>query len=180
MHWHKFRQPSLTECRVFQTLAYATRRARILSCLLAVLLLGPNAQAKTKTGNWRVVENLEPGTHVIVKAQHKYACIVEGATEEQLTCWVHQRRSFHLVSITIPRAEVREVRASPDQAKDASIGAGIGAGAGAIAAGVQSRAYPGVNAFFGGLAGAGGGALVGAIYPIFDYLIKRGKCIYRA
>jgi hypothetical protein len=53
-------------------------------------------QAKRNTEDWHLVENLEPGTHVIVKAQRKYVCIVEGATEEELTCWVHQRRSFHL------------------------------------------------------------------------------------
>jgi hypothetical protein len=37
--------------------------------MLVVLLLGPSAQAKTNAEDWQVVENLEPGTHVIVKAQ---------------------------------------------------------------------------------------------------------------
>lgn len=159
----------MTGCKVIRALA-----------LLTMLAVFPSVSgAQSQKGDWRVVESLEPGTHVDVKAQRKYACIVEGATEEQLTCWVHKRRSFHLISIAIPRAEIREVRTLPNQAKDAWIGAGIGAGAGAIAAGVQSKSNPGVNAFFGGLAGAGGGALVGAIFPIFDYLIKHGKCIYK-
>jgi hypothetical protein len=40
-----------------------------------------------------VAENLEAGMHVIVKAQCKYVCIFGAAAEEELTCWVHQRRS---------------------------------------------------------------------------------------
>jgi hypothetical protein len=65
----------------------------------------------------------------------------------------------------------------PNQAKDGWIGAGIGAGAGAIAAGTGSRTYKGVNAFFGGLAGAGLGALVGATVPVFQIIFQRGKLI---
>ena len=180
MNWRRSRKILMTGCRVFQTFVPSKHRRQLVLLMLALLLLGSNAQARHNTGDWRAVENLEPGVHVIVKAQRKYACVVEGATEDQLVCWVHQRRPFPLISIAIPRAEVREVRTLPNQAKDAWIGAGIGAGAGAIAAGVQSRDYPGINAFFGGLAGAGGGALVGSIFPIFDYLIKHGKCIYKA
>ena len=175
----EIRKVLLTGWRNVQALIAAKRRRQMLCWMLVVLLLGPSAQAKRNTGDWQVVENLEPGKHVIVKAQRKYVRIFEGRTEEELTCWVHQRRFLHPISIAIPRAEVREVRALPNQAKDAWIGAGIGAGAGAIAAGVNSKAYSGVNAFFGGLAGAGGGALVGAIFPIFDYLVRHGKCIYR-
>jgi hypothetical protein len=171
-----------TGCRVVQSLVPARRMRQIFSSMLAsflILFLGPDAQAKKNTGDWRVVENLEPGAHVIVKAQHKYGCTVEGATEEEIVCWVHQRRSFQMVSIRIPRAEIREVRTLPNQAQDAWIGAGIGGAAGAVAAGIQSRAYPGVNAFFGGLAGAGAGALVGAMVPVFQFLIQRGKTIYK-
>lgn len=147
--------------------------------MLAALLLGASAQAKTKNGDWRAVEDLVPGTHVIVKAQSKYACTVEGANEDQLVCWVHQRRSFRTVSIVIPRAEIREVRTLPNQAKDAWIGAGIGGAAGAVAAGTSSRDYPGFHAFVGGLAGAGAGALVGATVPIFQVLFHGGKLIYK-
>jgi hypothetical protein len=182
MNWSKSRKIFLTGWRVIKALPPAKRRPRIFSSMLAVLaglFMGPNAQAKKNTGDWRVVENLQPGTHVIVKAQQKYSCTVEGATEEELTCWVHVRRSFRMVSIKIPRAEIREVRTLPNQARDAWIGAGIGGAAGAVAAGTNSRTYPGVNAFFGGLAGAAGGALVGATVPIFQYLIQHGKTIYK-
>ena len=183
MNWSESRKIFPTGCKVVQALIPIRPWQQILSLVIAALLVGSNAQAQaqaqTQTGDWRAVENLEPGSHVIVKAQRRYACTVEGATESELTCWVHRRRPFRIVSIVIPRSEIREVRTLPNQAKDAWIGAGIGAGAGAIAAGTTSRDYPGFNAFIGGLAGAGGGALVGATIPIFQYLIKHGKCIYK-
>jgi len=180
MNWSESRKIFPTGCKAFQALIPIRPWQQILSLVIATLFLGSNAQAQAQaqTGDWRAVENLEPGTHVIVKAQRRYACTVEGATEAELTCWVHHRL-FRTVSIAIPRSEIREVRTLPNQAKDAWIGAGIGAGAGAIAAGTTSRDYPGFNAFIGGLAGAGGGALVGATIPIFQYLIKHGKCIYK-
>lgn len=182
MHWSESRKIFPTACKVVQALIPIRPWRQILSLVIATLLVGSNAlaqaQAQTQTGDWRAVENLKPGSHVIVKAQRRYACTVEGATEGELTCWVHQRW-FRIVSIVIPRSEIREVRTLPNQAKDAWIGAGIGAGAGAIAAGTTSRDYPGFNAFIGGLAGAGGGALVGATIPILQYLIKHGKCIYK-
>ncbi len=182
MNWNKSRKVLLTGCRVVQARIPAKRRRQSLSSMLAalvVLFLGPNAQAKKKTGDWQVVENLKPGTHVIVKAQHKYACTVEGATDDELVCEVHLPRSFRTITVTIPRAEIREVRTLPNQARDMWIGAGIGGAAGAIAAGTTSRDYPGFHAFIGGLAGAGGGALVGGIVPIFQLLIQRGKTIYK-
>lgn len=179
MNWSKSRKVLQTSCKIVQAVIPAKRTRQILSAMLVVLLLEPNAQAKKQTGDWRVVENLQPGTHVIVKAQHKYACMVEGATDDELVCEVHLPRSFRTTTVTIPRAEIREVRTLPNQARDAWIGAGIGGAAGAVAAGTNSRTYPGVNAFFGGLAGAAGGAIVGAMVPIFQYLIQHGKTIYK-
>ena len=182
MNVSKLRKIYLAGWRVIKAPIPAKCGRRIYCLTIAavvVLLGGPNAEAKKNTGDWLVVENLEPGTHVIVKAQHKYSCTVEGATEEELTCWVHLRRPFRMVSIGIPRAEIREVRTLPNQARDTWIGAGIGATAGAVAAGTNSRTYPGVNAFFGGLAGALPGALIGAIVPAVQFLIQRGKIIYK-
>src|SRR5205085_147418 len=103
----KSRKIFLTACRVVQSLGVTKRRGRIIFVLLAVFFLGPNAPAKTKPGDWRVVENLEPGAHIIVNARHRYSCTVEGATDDQLFCWVQQRRSFHRISIAIPRTETR-------------------------------------------------------------------------
>jgi hypothetical protein len=182
MKGSKSRRVFPTRCKIVQAVISAKRRRRILSSALVVLamfFLGPSALAKKNAGDWQVVENLKPGTHVIVKAGHKYSCTVEGATEEELTCWVHLRRSFGTITVVIPRGEIREVRTLPNQAKDAWIGAGIGGAAGAIAAGTTSRTYPGVNAVFGGLAGAGGGALVGAMVPIFQLIIQHGRVIYK-
>jgi hypothetical protein len=182
MNLSKSRKVFPTDCCVIQALVPAKRPQRIFSSMLAgVIALFPvsNAQAKKKTDDWQAVQNLKPGTRVIVKAQRNYACAAEGATEDELVCEVHRPRSFGSITVKIPRAEIREVRALPNQAKDAWIGAGIGGAAGAVAAGTNSRDYPGFHAFIGGLAGAGAGALVGATVPIFEYLIQHGKIIYK-
>jgi hypothetical protein len=82
--------------------------------------------------------------------------------------------------MTFSRRDIREVRKVPNQAKDAWIGAGIDAAAGATAAAASnSRNYPGFHAFVGGAGGAGAGALVGAMVPIFQLVFRRGKLIYR-
>jgi hypothetical protein len=179
MNRRESRKVFRTGWRVVQALAPAHLIRQMISLMLVVLLVASNAQARTNTSDWRAVENLKAGTDVIVKAQHKYFCRVEGANDDQLVCEVRHGRFFQTTTLVIPRAEIQEVRTLPNQAKDAWIGAGIGAGAGAIAAGTTSRDYPGFHAFVGGVAGAGAGALVGGIVPIFELLIKHGKIIYK-
>jgi hypothetical protein len=152
----------------------ASGKLRIISSMLVLLMLGSSLQAQT--GDWRAVQNLKLGSRIIVKAQRRYLCSIDGATDDQLVCEVQKRRSLGHTTLTIPRAEVSEVRTLPNQAKDAWIGAGIGAGAGAIAAGSGSRTSRGANAFFGALAGAFFGGLVGAFVPLFQL---RGKIIYQ-
>jgi len=178
MNGSKLRKIYLAGWRVIKAPIPAKRGRRIYCLTIAVVVLlgGANAEAKKNTGDWRVVENLEPGTHVIVKAQHKFGCTYEGANEEELICWVHLRRSFRMVSIKIPRAEIREVRTLPNQAKDAWIGVGIGAAAGAVVVGIKRG---GAYAFLGGVAGALPGALAGAIVLAVQFLIQRGKIIYK-
>jgi hypothetical protein len=174
-----------TAWRVVQAPIATKRRRQVLSSMLILLFLAVNTHAKAKAGDWRAVENLEPGTHVIVKAQRKYACTVEGANEDQLVCWVHQRRSFRTISIAIPRAEIREVRKLPEPhpGRDAWIGAAIGAGAGAIAGASDGPNLRGTHAFLGSVGGAGlgafGGMLVGATSGIFQILVRHGKLVYR-
>jgi len=179
MNWTKSRKIFLTGCRVVQTFVPVKHKWQIIFSLLVVLLLGSNAQART--GDWQTVKNLQPGARIIVKTQHRHPCILVSATEDELFCDVPQHWRLGLpAEMTFSRREIREVRTMPNQAKDAWIGAGIGAGAGAVIAGTGSRTYPGVNAFFGGLAGAGPGALVGAMVPIFQLAFHGGgKLIYR-
>src|SRR5256885_10043809 len=74
---------------------------------------------------------------------------------------------FPYTTLFRSRAEIREVRTLPNQTRDMWIGAGVGAAGGAVTAGLTAKSYPGVSAFFGGLAGALPGALVGGIVPIF-------------
>jgi hypothetical protein len=179
MNGTKSRKVFLTGCKVFQAFVPAKCKRKIISSLLVVLLIGPNALAQK--AEWRAVENLRPGARILVKTQHRYRCIFVSATEDELSCDIpHYWRLGLPAGMTFSRREIREVRKLPNQAKDAWIGAGIGAGAGAVIAGTGSRTYPGVNAFFGGLAGAGPGALVGAMVPIFQLAFHGGgKLIYR-
>jgi hypothetical protein len=179
MNWTKSRKIFLTGCRVVQTFVPVKHKWQIIFSLLVVLLIGSNAQART--GDWQAVKNLQPGARIMVKTQHRHPCIFVSATEDELLCDVpHHWRLGLPAGMTFSRREIREVRKLPNQAKDAWIGAGIGAGAGAVIAGTGSRTYPGVNAFFGGLAGAGPGALVGAMVPIFQLAFHGGgKLIYR-
>jgi len=177
MNWSKSRRVFPTVCRVVQALIPTKCKRQVISSILVGLLFGSDARAQT--GDWRAVENLKSGSHVFVMAQHRYLCSLEGATDDELVCEVRQRRSLRSSTLRIPRVEIREVRVLPDQAKDAWIGAGIGAGAGAIAVGADSRDYKGFHALIGGLAGAGVGALVGGITPIFQVIFQHGKLIYK-
>ena len=179
MNWTKSRKIFLTGRRVVRTFVPVKHKWQIIFSPLVVLLLGSNAQART--GDWRTVKNLQPGARIIVKTQHRHPCILVSATEDELFCDVPRHWRLGLpAGMTFSRREIREVRKLPNQAKDAWIGAGIGAGAGAVIAGTGSRTYPGVTAFFGGLAGAGPGALVGAMVPIFELAFHGGgKLIYR-
>jgi len=156
----------------------SARTARtLITSNLIFLMIALSLQAQT--GDWKSVENLAPGTRIIVKAQRNYLCGFEGVIDDQLVCETRKPRSFSTISVNIPRADIREVRTLPDQAKSAAIGAGIGAGAGAVLAGSSSKASPGANAFFGALGGAGFGALVGMIVPVVRFAIHRGKVIYK-
>ena len=179
MNWTKARKVFQTGCRILQTFVPAKRKRQIISAVFVVLLFGSNAHART--GDWRAIQNLQPGARIMVKTQHRHPCIFVSATDDELFCDIPQHWRLGLPpGMTFSRREIREVRKLPNQAKDAWIGAGIGAGAGAIIAGAGSRTYPGVNAFFGGLAGAGPGALVGAMVPIFQLAFHGGgKLIYR-
>src|SRR5437870_13133404 len=84
------------------------RHKRMIHCMFALLIAASSAQAQT--GDWQAVKNLKPGSQVIVKAQRGYSCSVEGANDDQLVCEVQEHRSLRTSTLTIPRAEVREVR----------------------------------------------------------------------
>ena len=149
----------------------------IISSVLALLLFAPGVRAQKS--DWHRVEMLELGSWLHVKAQHKYSCVFEGVAHDELICEVHMRRSFATTTISIPRAEVREVRKVPnldDQRRDGWIGAGVGAAAGAITAGTTAKTYPGANAVAGGLGGALVGYIAGETVPLFQL---HGKLIYK-
>jgi hypothetical protein len=179
MNWSKSRKVFPTLCTVVQALIPAKRKRQITSSMIVALFFGFTAQAQT--GDWQAVQNLKPGSYILVKAQHRYRCSVESATDDELICEGHLPRSLRVSTLRTPRSEIHEIRRlpQPNQAKDAWIGAAIGAGAGATVAASTSRTSPGANAFFGALGGAGFGALVGGIVPIFQVIFQRGKLIYK-
>src|SRR5262250_3106981 len=92
--------------------------------LLALIVFASNLQAQAS--DWKTVQNLPSGARIIVKAQHKYSCELQGTTDDELLCAVQKRRSFGTIVVRIPRAEVREVRTLPNQGRSAAIGAGLG------------------------------------------------------
>jgi len=173
MNWSKSHKVFPTLCAVVQALIPAKRKRQIPSSMVVALFFGFTAQAQT--ADWQAVQNLKPGSYILVKAQHRYRCSVELIFER------HLPRSLRMSTLRILRSEILEVRRlpQPNQAKDAWIEAGIGAGAGATVAARTSKTSPGANAFFGALGGAGFGALVGGIVPIFQVIFQRGKLIYK-
>src|SRR5260370_36663243 len=148
--------------------------------MVVALLFATSAQAQT--ADWQAVQNVKRGTYILVKAQHRYRCSVERATDDELICEGHLPRSLRVSTLRIPRSEIHEVRRlpQPNQAKDAWIGAAIGAGAGATAAASTSRTSPGANAFFAALGGAAFGALLAGIAPIFQSIFHPSKPTYNA
>src|SRR5437879_7032281 len=173
MNWSKSRKVFPTLCAVVQALIPAKRKRQIASSMVVALFFGFTAQAQA--GDWQAVQNLKPGSYILVKAQHGYRCSVEGATDDELICDGHLPRSLRMSTLRIPRSEILEVRRlpQPNQAKDAWMGAAIGAGVGATVAARSSKTSPGANAFFGALGGAGFGALVGDSSDLSGHLSAR-------
>jgi hypothetical protein len=170
-----------TACKVLRAAFPSGLKRQIVVWAISVLFFAASVQAQT--GDWRMVENLKPGSRVRVRtdAQRRIQCSVEGATDTELICEVHVRRSLRTSTLSIPRSEIQEVHVlpNPDQAKDAAIGAAIGAGAGATGGAINARVARGAYGFFGALAGAGIGALIGASVPVFQVIFQRSKLIYK-
>lgn len=189
MHRSEFRKVLLTVCKVVETLLPAKCRRQIFASLLVVLLLIANSQAQGQApaqvqpqgggGDWNVVKSLIPGTRISVKTRHRYRCLVEDVTDDEIVCGAHS--PFKSIRLAIRRSEIHEIRISPhpNQTKDMWIGGGIGASAGAIAAGTRGGNYPVVDVFFGGLAGVLPGVIVGGMVPVFQVIFQHGKIIYK-
>jgi hypothetical protein len=141
-------------------------KLRMSSFVLCMILFESSALARS--ADWQVVQNLQPGTNLSVKARHRYLCFFESATDDELVCETPRHRR-----LAIPRAEIREIRVGRSQAKTMWIGAGVGAGVGAAVG--ASKSYRGANAGIGAFGGALVGSVAGGIVAIF----QRGKVIYR-
>lgn len=158
-------------------------KQQLISGTLVVLLFASSVQAQSggsrpqaQTGDWQVVQNLQPGTRLTVKGRKTYLCSVEYATEDELVC--EGRRPFAMrrpPSAAIPRAEIHEIRLEPSQSKHGCIGAVIGAGVGAAVGASKNKGVRRAGALVGAPAGALVGGMVGLAVPIF----RRGKVIYK-
>jgi hypothetical protein len=147
--------------------------ARIFWLVLTVLVLLPGArgQVQAQTGDWQAVQKLNPGTRISVRAQHRFPCLLEYATADELSCKVPDNRLIRLpYKITIRRGDIREIRLESSQAKDGWIGAGIGAGMGVVLGASTGKRSP-----IPALGGAMIGGVVGTMVPIF----RHGKIVYR-
>ncbi len=156
-----------------RTIVVTSRKPRIISSIIFVLLFGSSAQAQN--GDWQAVENLKPGTRLTVKARHNILCIFQSATDDELVC--KPLRFLHLGpgESRFDRQSVREIRLEPNLAKHMWVGAGIGAGAGAIAGATTGSPPRGGRIIVLTLAGAAAGSILGGILSI----PLRGKLIYR-
>jgi len=105
MNWSKSHKVFPTLGTVVQALIPAKRKRRqIASSIIVAFFFAFTAQSQT--GDWQAVQNLKPGSHILVKAQHRYRCSVEGATDDELICERHLPRSLRMSSLRIPRSEI--------------------------------------------------------------------------
>jgi hypothetical protein len=150
-----------------------------LSLLLAPLLLA--AVAPAQTGDWQIVQHLQPGTKISVRIAGPFhnLCVFEHATDEQLVCEhvMHGPRGALFSSERVyPRKMVREVRLEHSDAANIATGAAIGGGIGAAA---------GASVNNGTLTRGGGAILLGGVGALIggafgrDFPVTHGKVIYR-
>ena len=72
MNGRKSRKVFPTLCTVVQALIPAKRKRQIASSMVVALFFGFTAQAQT--ADWQAVQNLKPGSYILVKAQHRCRC----------------------------------------------------------------------------------------------------------
>jgi hypothetical protein len=155
----------------------------IAAIVLACLLAGSTAFAQSGLGDWKNVQNLDPGTQVVVKtvAREKYFGRLVDVTADSLSINSDERGFPGRVTRrrAIRRAEVKEVRLRRQGASilvGGAMGAGVGAGiGGAIEASAKSGEDRGVALVVLTGLGLGLGALIGLHANILS-----GKRVYVA
>jgi hypothetical protein len=158
------------------------RRTRPHYVLLLTLLCVASARAQSR--DWKVVEQLAPGTPISVKYGRFWIhnrCVFESATDETLVC---ERTLYGYSRLFIPPVAayrqklVREVRLEHSDASNITFGAVIGgAVGGALGAAGSGDTHAQVRVGLGLLVGVGGAAIGGLIGR--DFPILHGRVIYR-
>ena len=179
----KLRKFFRTGCKVVQALVPARHPRRIVSSMLAALLLASNAQAQTQTpasaqtqvGDWQAVESLKRGTPISVKARRHVLCLFKSATEHELVCKPPRLFVLGAREARFDRQSVREVRIRRNRENDGWIGAGIGAGAGGVIGAGTPRTPGDATPIFDAGIGTVLGGIFASVVPIFHH----DKTIYK-
>jgi hypothetical protein len=142
------------------------------------------ASAPAQSGDWKVVQQLTPGTPISVKYGRFWIhnrCLFENATQDVLVC---ERVLYGTNRLFIPpeavyrRKLVREVRLERSDASNIAFGAAVGgAVGGALGAAGSGDAHTQARVGAGLLVGMGGAAIGGLMGR--DFPVRHGKVIYR-
>src|SRR5947207_10724679 len=84
MNWSKSHKVFPTLCAVVQALIPAKRKRQIPSSMVVALFFGFTAQAQT--ADWQAVQNLKPGSYILVKAQRSEEHTSELQSHSDLVC----------------------------------------------------------------------------------------------
>jgi hypothetical protein len=150
---------------------------RQLIVLVSLCALTNASFARSPIANWQAVQDVPPGSQIMVAAGHDYPCLFVRATEDELICGGVQRG--WMVSepqeIHFRRDQIREVRIDRGDAANSLAGAGIGASVGAAVGAAGTTNARGSAALLFGIFGSAFGARLGQAIHVL-----RGKVIYRS
>ena len=142
---------------------------------LTFVLLTWTAQPWAQTSNWSAVQQLRPGTPISVKVRFRVQCNFHYADEKQLVCDPRLRGRFPRPPITVPRAQIHQVRIEKVEASTMA-GAAIGAGAGAALGASSSNGT--LTRQGSTLLGAGIGGLIGGTFGR-QFPLLHGEVVYQ-
>ena len=150
-----------------------SRRVTLSILFVNAILFSPYLRAQT--GDWSLVQQLQPGTRISVKAQRRLTCVLESADDRALICRIETPRYFNYSpDVFFDRRDVREVRLEHSDGFHAGIGTAIGFVVGAAVGAAKTSAAPGLGALIFGSVGAMTGHQFGP-----DIAIIHGPVVYR-
>lgn len=150
-----------------------TTAVHFITSLLAALLLTPLAHAQV--GDWSLVEQIQPGDRISVKAHHRITCVLDEIDDQSLACRIETPRWFGSAPEAVfKRSDVREVRLEHDDKFHAAIGTLAGAAVGGALGATRTSSDPVVGGLLLGSIGGVIGHFFGPIFPVIH-----GRVVYR-